>query len=329
MFEFAAPFWLLLLPLPVVVWWAAERRRGRQAEALRHPQAALLGELARATKTRRSIPWLWLLGCALLVAAMARPQWLDFTDPRAEPGHNVLFAVDVSGSMRTLDYVADDNRLSRLAMLKRALDRFMEQARHVRVGVVVFADEAVTLIPLTTDLDLARQLAAEITAGMAGERTALGDAIALSVARLRAVEAPGRALVLLTDGANTSGTLSPDAAARLAGLAGIRIFAVGLGSAQPAPFPRGPLEGPARVVMPLDEARLRTIAEHSGGRYYRVRRPGDMDQVFADIQRLATTGITDPRFAAVREWYWLPALTALALLLLAEGRRGDSGTRTS
>ncbi len=322
MFELATPLWLLLLPAPALAWWLGGRRRsgGDEDAALLHPQAALLARLQSPSRATTAIPWAWLLACALLVAALARPQWI-VTDPAdGIPGHNVIFAIDVSGSMRILDYAIDGRTVSRLDMLKHTLSGFLEQAPRLRVGIVVFGDDVMTWSPLTTDLALAAQLVAGIDNSLAGERTALGDAMALSIRRLQAVTDAdaSRVLVVLTDGVPTAGTIDPLTAVELARAAGIRVYTVGLGTENPAPFPLGRDGEHTLADIPLDEAFLADIAARGDGNFYRIRHSTDLLQALDDIDRLEQSRL--PARAEAREWYWLPALAGLALLVLADRR---------
>lgn len=325
MFEFGAPLWLWLLPLAPLAWWLAQRRAGDRAGALLHPQAELLAELQGNNGRLRRVPWPWLLVCTLLLLALARPQAIDTHAPELEPGHNIMFAVDVSGSMRALDYSIDGRPASRLDALKDALRRFLEQARGVRVGAVVFADDALTLLPLTSDLTLARQLVAEIDNGLAGEKTALGDAIALGVKRLQAVDDPARVLVLLTDGSATGGLITPEAAAVIARAAGVRLYTVGFGRAGKVAFPGSPVEAPISTELLPDEDQLRRLAAATGGVYFKAADGESLSAVLAEIERLELARIPAPPRGDAEEWYWLPVAAALGVLLFAEARRRRAG----
>jgi len=326
MFEFAAPLWLLLLPLAPLAGWFARRRPRDRTGALLHPQAQLLAELQGGRRNGAHwIPWLWLLGCTLLLLALARPQWLDTRAAGLEPGHNVVFAIDVSGSMRARDYVIDGRPASRLDALKRALQQFLARAHGVRVGAIVFADDAMTLLPLTADLALAQQLVAEIDNSLAGEKTALGDAIALGVKRVQAVDDPVRVLVLLTDGSATSGLVTPEGAAMLARQAGVRLYTVGFGRSGKVAFPGSPVEAPVSAELPPDETRLQRLAAATGGAYFKAADTEALSGVLSEIQRMEQTRIPAARRAAIHEWYWLPAAAALLVLLLAETRQRRTG----
>lgn len=319
--EFGAPLWLALLPLPPLLlwWWGARPDRDRAAGALVHPLAALIGELQGARRWR-GLPssLLWLCGCLLLILAMARPQWPDPDAAARAPGHDVVFAVDVSGSMRAMDYVVEGRPVSRLEMLRQALGRFLERASGLRAALLVFADDALTLMPLTADLALAARMTGEIDASLAGERTAIGDAIALAVRRMDGAPGEARVLVLLTDGADTAGTVRPDAAAVLAREHGVRIYTVGFGGEGSAPFPLGNGELVYRE-LPLDEGLLQSLAQATGGAYFRVRDAADMDGILDHIRTVELARIPAP--AQTREGFWLPAVLGLLCLVLAEYRR--------
>jgi Ca-activated chloride channel family protein len=322
MVELASPAWLILLPAPLLVWWLATRRQAREpaAGALLHPLAGLVAQAGGPLARGRRPPWLWLLGCLLLVLALARPQWLA-PGADAEPRRNVVFAVDVSGSMRALDYQVDGRPVSRLELVRLALKRFLGQARDLRVALVVFADGALPFMPLTADLPLAASMVDEIDNSLAGERTALGDALAQSIKRMQSIEgAPGsRALVLMTDGIGTAGAVPPEAAAALARAQGIRVYALGIGSEGKVPFPLTSPQDLIYTELPLDEALLRRIAADTGGAYFRIRDAADMDGVLARIDALERSEAPGP--PAGDDWYWLPAIAGLVLLTLAERRR--------
>ena len=198
MLTFASPLWLLALPLPYFLWLVVARRREiagvissgtiQAQPAIVHSQADVLAGLAAddtGKGRKQRVPWLWLFGCMLLLTAMGRPQWLDFSSPAAHQGHNIMLAIDVSGSMRALDFVVDGTPTSRLDVLKQVTRQFLDHRTHDRIGLIMFADDALTFMPMTTDIAMVRNLLDEIRQGVAGEKTALGDTIALAVQRLR------------------------------------------------------------------------------------------------------------------------------------------------
>lgn len=321
MFVFASFWWLLALPLPLLAWRWWQRRPPRRQAALFHPHAALLAQLAAELPGRtRHWPWLWLAGCMLLILALARPQWITL-HPQDYPGRDLMFAVDVSGSMRAQDFVMDHRPTSRLALVKDTVERLLEQRKGDRAGLLIFGDDAYTLTPVTHDLNLLRTVLKDVRNGIAGEKTALGDAIALGVKRLRDRPPQSRVLFLFTDGANTAGGFTPADALALAKQYQVRIYSVGIGRAGKVAYPGGESGETVAAALPLDENLLRHLAQESGGRYYRVQHSEDLGPILADIDRLETVDIHLDKIGEHAEWYWLPLVLGLALLLIAQ-RRG-------
>jgi len=315
---------MLLAPLPLLLWWlkgSKARHRGvPRIRGILHPQAELLATLA-GVGTVRHRPWLWPAGCLLLLIALSRPQWLDFNRPNSHQGYNIMLAIDISGSMRAEDFLIKGKAVSRLGMLKTWVKEFIAARRNDRMGIILFADEALSFLPMSSDLSLLQSFIGDIHPGIAGERTALGDAIALAVEQLRTLPQQARLLLLFSDGGNTAGSINPMAAARLAQRHGVRIFTIGIGTDHEVLFPRGPVQPATVTRLPLNETLLRQIAMSSGGVYYHADSPAAMDRILRDINRLAPTRIRDPRFAARQEWYWLPLICGIGLLLLGDCRR--------
>ena len=320
MFEFATLAWLLALPLPILAWRWLQRRAPRKQPAIFHPHAQLLAQLAAElpAPTRRW-PWLWLAGCTLLILALARPQWITL-HPDDYPGRDLMFAIDVSGSMRAEDFVVSDHRVNRLDMVKAVVDRLLAQRPGDRAGLIVFGDDAFTLSPVTHDLSLVRNLLHGVKNGIAGEKTALGDAVALAVKRLRERPPQSRVLFLFTDGTNTAGEFAPADALALAKQYQVRIYAVGIGKSGKVAYPGGPSGEDIASELPLNETLLRQFAAETGGRYYRIEHSDDVKPILADIAKLETVEIHLDKIGAHAEWYWLPLLLGLILLCIAQRR---------
>lgn len=316
MLSLATPLWLLALPLPWLVWWLGRRRRGGKARttALYHPQAALLASLSRQARARP--PWFWLLGCSLLLLALARPQWLGGDERQ---GRNFLLAIDISSSMKAQDFFVNDRAANRLDAVKHVADRFIDQRQGDRIGLIVFADDAYTLAPLSGDLGLIQRLLGEIDQGMAGQKTALGQAIALGVKRLEQLDKRSRNLILLSDGSNTSGDIHPLNALEIAKLKGVKIYTIGVGNPGKVLFQRGPVERPDFAAVPLDEALLRRLADETGGRYYNAADTETLGRIMTDIEQLETLPL-EQRNNPPAEWYPTPLLAGLILLGLARRR---------
>ena len=324
MLRFSAPFFFTLLPLPWLIWWFRQRLPGRQGDypsrppsgsAILHSQTEILARLqAQQGTAGSSLTWVWPAVCCLFLIALAQPRWLAPTD-RYETGRDFMLAIDVSGSMRALDFSLDGKPASRLAMLKHVVDGFLDERRHDQIGVVAFADQAYTVVPMTTDMALVHRYLLNLRQGILGEKTALGEAIALAVKRLRNRPGPARVLVLLTDGTNTSGNITPDDALRLAQYYQVHIYPVGIGHQGDVPFPRGPRESPDLVELPLDESLLTRLATASGGRYFHVATTDDLHTVVDAIDRLEPSRIPADSFP-YEDWYWLPTIIGIVLLSL-------------
>lgn len=325
MLTLAQPYWLLALPLPWLAWWLKKFLRppkmasNQVLPSLLHPHSDLLLELAQATRPWQQWPWLWLLGCSMLILALARPEWPAAQSTPSQ--RDYLLAIDISGSMRTRDSALNGQPVSRLAMLKQVVGDFLQQRQGDQVGVIAFADEAFTLAPITADLALVNKLIAEIDQGVAGEKTALGTAIALGVQRLIAHRPRGQTLLVMTDGANTAGAVSPLAAMQIAKDNGVRINTIGIGGSGPALFPRGPVAGDELAAMPLDTALLQRIAAETGGKYYAAADARALQRIIADVERIAPVPRDNARIPASIDISWLPLIIGLLLILGEEGRR--------
>ena len=313
----AAPWWLLFLPLPWLLWRACFKQPAPNSRhrAITHPQTELLMRLSQTT-TPTQLPWLWLIGVALLLLALARPQWWD---NQQHEGRNFMLALDTSSSMRAEDFSDNGAPVSRMQMVKRVVDTFISQRHGDQLGLIVFGDDAFTLVPLTSDIALIRHHLKQLRDGVAGQKTALGQAIALGVQRLRDEDQRSRILVLLTDGSNTAGTIHPLQALAMAKGNGVRIYTIGIGSNSQVMFPRGPVQQAQLASVPLDETLLQQLAQESGGRYYRATAPGELDQIITDIEQLETITLTDDEVRPY-EWYSVPLILGLCSLALSGWR---------
>ncbi len=310
MFELAWPWLLLLLPLP----WLLPRPRAAGAGAvLRMPGLRERIPLETSAERGRARPsplfaLLWLLLCL----AVARPHWLDAPMAPPHSGRDLLLALDLSGSMSEQDMTLGGRDIDRLGAAKAVLVDFLERRRGDRIGLIVFGRQAYSLVPLTQDLDTVRRQLLDSRAGMAGRETAIGDAIALAVKRLRERPEAQRVLILLTDGVNTAGVVSPDRALTLAVEEGVRIHSIGFGGDAPR---RGGLF-PSAPEDEIDEALLTRLAESTGGRYFRARNTSELAGIYAEIDAIEPVERdaipTRPR----RELYPWPLGAALLVWLL-------------
>lgn len=320
MFEFAWPWLLILLPLPLLIRWLTPTA-SREEAALRVPFFALLAGLEGSGRRHAGRHWFQQILLVLVwfgcVTAAARPQWVG--DPVQLPatGRDLLLAVDISGSMETPDMVLQNRNLQRIDVVKYVVGDFVKRRENDRLGLILFGSNAYLQAPLTFDRATVQTLLQEAQLGFAGQQTAIGDAIGLAIKRLRDRPESSRVLILLTDGANTAGEVEPRQAADLAKLAGVKIYTIGVGAdemIQQTMFGR-------RRVNPsadLDEGTLRYIAEQTGGVYFRARDPEELIEIYAELDRLEPIEQDDEVFRPINVlFHWFLAAALLASFLLA------------
>jgi Ca-activated chloride channel family protein len=315
MIEFAW-FWLLLaLPLPWLVRRLLPPAEEASGAALRTPFLDDLEHLPSARRTRTANPvLLWLAGAAwvLLVGAAARPQWLGDPVEQGVSGRDLLLAVDLSGSMQMEDFILEGKQVDRLTATQAVAGQFIERRVGDRLGLILFGEKAYLQAPLTFDRKTVRVLLDEAAIGLAGDKTAIGDAIGLAVKRLRDNPADQRVLILLSDGANTAGAVAPLQAADLAARAGLKIYTIGIGADE---MVVRDFFGSRRVnpSQDLDEVTMRGIAEKTGGRYFRARDTAELESIYGLLDRLEPVE-RDKRYYRPRtELYVWPLGAALLL----------------
>lgn len=315
--------WLYALPLPWVAWWLKkwlplQKIKTDKPPSVIHPYTDLMIELSQLSRRPwTNWPWLWLLGCSAMIIALCQPHWNGGSNIQSH--RDYILAIDISGSMRARDFEINGKAVSRLDMLKNVVNHFLEQRQGDRVGVIVFGDEAYTLAPVTADLTLIKQLISNIENGMAGEKTALGTAIALGVQRLLAHRPRGQTLIIFTDGANTTGAVSPLAAMQLAKQNNVHLFTIGIGRNEKVLFPRGSLTTNELTEIALDTALLQRLATETGGKHYTVDNSQKLQQIITDIENIAPKPMDTPDESG-RNIFWLPLLICLLLMLANEWR---------
>ena len=326
MLELAWPLLALLLPAPLIIRLLLPAVKQRQQAALRVPFFDQLQQLSgqqqgRFTPQRGRSGWLVVLIWCCLILAAVRPQWLG--EPVATPltGRDLLMAVDVSGSMEIPDLSLRGEQVDRLTVVKSVASDFIQQRLGDRVGLVIFGSQAYLQTPLTHDRHTVSQMLNEAQIGIAGKATAIGDAIGLSIKRLRDRPDQSRVLILLTDGDNTAGEVDPREAAKLAAQENIKIYTIGLGA------DRLEVAGffGSRTVNPsqdLDESLLTEVAELTGGSYFRAKDTEELDQIYQLLDQLEPSEGESEYYRPRDELYFWPLGLALLLSLLLAWRRG-------
>ncbi len=297
MFSLGWPWLALLLPLPWLLrrLLPAHKATPDQADAssvLLHPGVARLESAFVALAPATGLPpmlqnllsgLLWVS----LVAALMRPQWLEPHTEVLSQGYDIMLAVDASRSMEALDFTVDGRRVNRMAVVKGVVGRFIEQRRGDRIGLIIFGDSAYLQAPLTLDGEAVRSMLDNALPRMAGDATAIGDAVGLAVKKLRDRPKGSRVLILLTDGENTAGSLPPVEAAQLARQYGIRIYTVGVGSKGEVPFmDNGRM---TMADMQIDEDLLQQMSAMTGGAYFRATDTQALEAIYRRIDSLEKT----------------------------------------
>ena len=328
MLEFACPLAFLALPLPLIAWWLLPPQRERVG-ALRVPffdsivSAAGSESRSGAVVLRRGRLQLIasVIAWALLVAGLARPEWVGEPIVRTETARDVMLAIDLSGSMDYRDFPdGNGNNVTRFEAVQRVVDRFIAEREGDRVGLIVFGNRAYLQLPFTRDLPMARALVQLMEVGMAGPQTAIGDAIGLSIRSFENSDVDDRILILLTDGNDTASKMTPVNAADIAALNGIEIYAIGIGDTQAT--------GEDRV----DFATLEAVAARTGGRFFRADDETALDGVYRRIDAAAAADVRTQSWRPRESLLHWPAgaavlltLLAYAALLLGSRRRGLAG----
>ena len=319
MLELEWPWILLALPLPFLVYRLASPA-GNNDAPLHTPfygqLSTLVGEerVDLATTARRRLLLPGLIWTLLLLAA-SKPVWLGEPVTMQDNGRDLMMAVDLSGSMEMNDMVLNGRQVDRLSATKNVLDDFIERRRGDRLGLILFGTQAYLQAPLTFDRTTVKTLLNESGIGMAGNQTAIGDALGLAVKQLRQRPQQSRVLVLLTDGANTAGQISPIQAARIAREKGIKIYAIGLGAEEVV---ERSLFG-TRKINPsadLDEQTLQEMADLTGGEYFRARNIDELNKIYALLDQLEPTAQEEETFRPSKNLFFWPLGLALLLSVL-------------
>lgn len=224
-----------------------------------------------------------------MTLALARPQSGRNESKRKTEGIDIVLVADASGSMNAMDFVIDGKRQNRLFVVEKAMEDFVQARIDDRIGLVVFGTYAYALSPLTLDHDVVLQLIGNMKVAMAGEETAIGDAIGIASNRLKEVIGKSKIMVLMTDGENSAGKLDPREAAEAAKALGIKIYTVGVGSEGNVPFPTQ--FGYQQVRLPIDEKLLKDVADMTGGKYFRATDTDALFEIYRTIDSLERTTV--------------------------------------
>lgn len=315
MFEFALPWVWVLVPLPWLARWFLPAAK-KDSAALYLPQIRKIIPGQKSIKSFSVMPWLLptLVWC-LLLAACARPVWVGEPVSYADEAREVMIALDLSGSMEMDDMYLNGRRVTRLEAAHGILADFIRRRHGDRIGLIVYADHAYVYAPVSSDLNSIAKLAEEAQIGLAGRRTALGDAIALSIKYFTEREAEDQVVLMLTDGAINTGVINADQALQLARTHDIKIHTIGIGSDEHVVES---IFGQRRVdpSTDMDETFLTQIAHATGGEYFRARNTEQMEEIYRIIDEIEPVQSDDKTFRPQKSLVHWPLAGALLLSLL-------------
>ncbi len=313
------PYWLLLLLLlPLLAW--LKGRVGQQSAFL-YSSVHLLRGIASLTRSQsgavlRRLRWLALF---LFILALTRPQLGEGDSKISASGIDIVVALDLSGSMISEDLQLKGQPVSRLAVEKDVLEKFIQGRPNDRIGFVAFAGRAYIAAPLTLDHDFLLQNLSRLEIGVIEDGTAIGSGLAVSVNRLRDLKSKSKIIILMTDGQNNAGKIPPLTAADAAAALGMKVYTIGVGTHGEAPMPYIDVFGQKRkrmVPVDIDEPTLQSIAERTKGKYYRADTSDAMRKIYTEIDKLEKSVIEVKKYQRYRElfmWLVIPGLVVLIL----------------
>lgn len=318
MFELAHPWILLAWLFPFLLWFLMPRAPMRLPAAMPVP---FFAAMTRIVEQRKGIflkqPKLimpisiWIL----LIFAAAGPKWVGEPRPLNREGYNIMMVLDLSGSMEMADMVSHGRPVTRLSVVKRAAEEFVEARSGDRIGLILFGSRAYLQTPLTYDRHSVLLRLEDATAGLAGKTTSIGDALGLAVKHLEEVPPKGRVIILLTDGANNSGMIQPLKAAELARQDGIKVYTIGLGASSDARVINGAFVMPP-MSADLDETTLEKIAKMTGGLYFRATDLQSLQTIYSTINQLETVEQEQATIRPQKDYYYWPLGLAIGLFFV-------------
>lgn len=316
MMQFESPYylWLLVLLVPIIgyyIWrtlWGGASIQFSSTDALRRAPRTLRYYLRHVPFALRTTAF------ALMIVAFARPQDVERLSHSNTEGIDIMLSIDVSGSMLARDFKPD-----RITAAKEVAGSFIADRYGDRLGLVVFAGEAFTQSPLTTDQGTLQTLVSRIRSGLIEDGTAIGNGLATAINRLRESEAKSKVIILLTDGVNNRGSITPMTAAEIAQAQNIRVYTIGVGSEGMAPYPAIDMYGEMTFIqqkVEIDEKTLQSIAEMTGGRYFRATDKEKLQAIYDEINQMEKSKVEVTERYLYHELFagWL--LAALALLII-------------
>jgi Ca-activated chloride channel homolog len=324
--RFADPLLLSLLVLvPLMVLYELKKSGSSR---VRFSSLACLMEIKKSKSLawRKGLLFMRCLAMSLCILALARPQSGNRSTEIITEGVDIMLCLDTSGSMNALDFTLDNKRVNRLQVVKKVVEEFIRGRQNDRIGMVVFAEEAFTQCPLTLDYGVLLSFLEKLEIGMAGDRTAIGSALAVCVKRLKDLKSKSKIIILLTDGRSNTGSITPATAADIAKACGIKVYTIGVGTEGEAPFLVDSLFGQRYVYqrVDLDEEALQEIAQKTGGTYFRATNTEALKKIYQQIDKMEKTEAKVKEYMEYEElfaWFLIPGLCVLLLEIVLANTR--------
>lgn len=320
-FHFGSPYFLILLLLVPFIFFIYYRSYG-QAK-IRFSSLKLFSSFKKSRKEsfKFILPLLRGLSLVFLIIALARPQLGTKSTEVLSEGVDILLTIDTSGSMKALDFHLKGSEVNRLDVVKNVVSDFIERRDYDRMGMIIFGEEAYTQCPLTLDHNILLSFLQWIRIGIIGDGTAIGNALAVSVKRLKDQPTKSKVIILLTDGRNNAGEVDPITAAQIAKKYGIKVYTIGVGSRGPVPYPEETPFGVRQVLarLDLDEDTLKQIADITFGRYFRATETDELEEIYQTIDQLEKTEIKMKEYNDYHELYMWFVIIGLVLMILEIG----------
>ena len=327
MVRFANPTFFIAAAAIPAAWYY--RRHRQLSPCLRVSSISRVADISRSFSVRMEwfVPFLKYAALCLLIVALARPQFGSRQVSIKTSGINIILAVDLSESMAALDFRENGRIVNRLQAVKSVIENFISKRSGDRIGMVVFGSHAYTQLPLTRDYNAISSILERLKIGSAGKSTAIGDAIGISLKRLKDIKSKSNVIILLTDGRSNSGEISPDTATDIAVQNKVKIYTVGVGSKGKAPFLiHDPVFGDQYVYqhVDIDEDTLKDIARKTGGLYFRAEDTKGLSRIYNTIGRLEKTDVkvrTYDNYKELYPYFLIPALILLGVWIILSNTR--------
>ena len=319
MIRFVDPYFFLLLLILIPIFIKA-RHSGSK---IRFSSIQIFKKIGSGSRIHPRLILYALRGLSLVcfIFALARPQSGKVFSETLSEGVDILLAIDTSGSMKALDFKINNRPVERLEVVKKVVTDFVKKRSQDRIGLVVFGEQAFVQCPLTLDHGILLEFLREVTIGMAGDATAIGSAIGVSSKRMKELQAKSKVIILLTDGRNNAGRLTPEKAAEIAQSFDIKVYTIGVGTQGKAPFQVNSIFGKQYVYqdVDIDETTLKTIAQSTSARYYRAKDESELEKIYDEIDSLETTETKVKEYTEYKEvfhWALIPGMLFLLIELL-------------